>query len=768
MGNRFITAFFLVLVSLTGYGQTSMDKGDKAYNKKDYQEAIKNYLVVIQSQPDNPELNFKLGMSYLYTLTKSKAAPYLEKAYKLKPEVDPDIDYHLGMAYQNNHQFGLARKHFEEFKRKNKKLADIVNEKLQQCIIGDSLVKRPVPVTITNFGPTVNSNFHDYSPIISADGNTLIFTSNRSTDEYKIKSSTNFEDIYICHRTGSDWSAPEKISSSINIKYNDAAASLSPDGKTLYLYYESGAGDIYSSTLNDNGKWSKPEALKGVNMPTFWETSACVSVDGKKLFFSSNRPGGRGELDIWMCTLDAKGNWGKPANLGKRINTAGNEDSPYIHPDGVTLYFSSDGHPSLGGTDIFKSVYKDGQWSRPVNLGYPINSIEYDGFFTMSADKKTGYFSAMRVDGFGEADLYKIEFKDEPKPKVIEDEPVILASNEPINIPSPTLPEPATQQPAVTEQPKPVVEQPKVEQPKTTEKPKEEPPKPVEQPKVEQPVVTEAPKTEPPVETPVVVAEAPPQPEPETTTPAPAAVPSNKAGTRNTQNEEPMQQYVDPIVQKSKDNNVVTVLKGKVIDENTAAPLAAVITLVDNTTNKIITRMNSNPATGNFELVIPHGGNYGVSTDKDGYLFNSINFNLPAFAEYQEIDTHIIMVRAEVGSKAVLKNVFFDVGKSELKQESVAELELIKLMLIDNSALKVQINGHTDNTGNAETNKSLSLKRAQAVVDYLIQKGIDASRLSAKGFGSERPLVSNDDEQEGREINRRTEIEVLAVLKQQG
>lgn len=755
MDKRFISAFFLVLVSLAGYGQDSMDKGDKAYNKKDYQEAIKNYLSVIQGQPDNPELNFKLGMSYLYTLTKSKAAPYLEKAYKLKPEVDPDIDYHLGMAYQNNHQFGLARKHFEEFKRKNKKLADIVNEKLQQCIIGDSLVKRPVPVTITNFGPKINSDFHDYSPIISADGNTLIFTSNRSTDAYKIKSSTNFEDIYISHREGSDWSEPEKISSNINIKYNDAAASLSPDGKTLFLYYEAGAGDIYFSTLGENGKWSKPDPLKGVNMPTFWETSACVSADGKKLFFSSNRPGGRGELDIYMCTLDAKGNWGKPVNLGKRINTAGNEDSPYIHPDGVTLYFSSDGHPSLGGTDIFKSVYKDGQWSRPVNLGYPINSIEYDGFFTMSADKKTGYFSAMRVEGFGEADLYKIEFKDEPKPKVIEEDPVILASNEPISIPSTQTADtpPVTQQPVVKEEPKPVVEQPKVEQPKA------------EPPKVEQPVVTETPKTQPPVETPVVVAEAP---QPESTTPVPMTAPSNKAGTRNTQNEEPMQQYVDPIVQVSKDNNVVTVLKGKVIDESTAAPLAAVITLVDNTTNKIITRMNSNPATGNFELVIPHGGNYGVSTDKDGYLFNSINFNLPAFAEYQEIDTHIIMVRAEIGKKAVLKNVFFDVGKSELKQESVSELELIKLMLIDNEALKVQINGHTDNTGNSETNKSLSLKRAQAVVDYLIGKGIDSNRLSAKGFGSERPLVSNDDEQEGRAINRRTEIEVIDVVKQQG
>lgn len=737
MDKRFITAFFLLLASVAGYSQDSMVKGDHAYNKKDYETAIKNYLVAIQGQPDNPELNFKLGMSYLYTLTKSKAAAYLEKAYQMKPEVDPDIDYHLGMAYQNNHQFGLARKHFEEFKRKNKKLADIVNEKLQQCIMGDSLVRKPIPVTITNFGPNINSNFHDYSPIISADGNTLIYTSNRTTDNYKIKSGTNFEDIFISHRNGSDWSTPEKISPHINIKYHDAAASLSPDGKTLFLYYEAGAGDIYTSTMEEGGKWTKPEPLKGINMPTFWETSACVSADGKKLFFTSNRPGGRGELDIYMSTLDSKGNWGKPVNLGKSINTSGNEDSPFIHPDGVTLYFSSDGHPSIGSTDIFKSVYKDGRWTKPVNLGYPINTIEYDGFFTVSADKKTGYFSAMRTEGFGEADLYKVEFKEQPKP-VIEEEPVVLASNEPVNVPEPP---PANTTTTTAQQP-------------ATPDPGPDLTRPAEEPVTTKPIAT---KTEPPVETPVVVAEAPkPEPEMQPVTSSPATT-----SVRNTRNEEPMQQYVDPIVEKSKANNVVTVLKGKVIDESTAAPLAAVITLTDNVTNKVITKMNSNPATGDFELVIPHGGNYGVSTDKDGYLFNSINFNLPQFAEYQEIDTHIIMVRAEVGSKVILKNIFFDVGKSELKPESVTELELIRSMLTDNTHLKVQINGHTDNTGNAEANKTLSLKRAESVVNYLIEKGIDTARLGAKGFGSERPLVSNDDEAEGREINRRTEIEIL-------
>jgi outer membrane protein OmpA-like peptidoglycan-associated protein len=155
-----------------------------------------------------------------------------------------------------------------------------------------------------------------------------------------------------------------------------------------------------------------------------------------------------------------------------------------------------------------------------------------------------------------------------------------------------------------------------------------------------------------------------------------------------------------------------------------------------------------------------------VATEKAGYLFNSINFNLPQFAEYQEIDTHIIMVKAEVGSKVVLKNVFFDIGKSDLKPESIAEVEKIRELLVANPQLNVQINGHTDNTGNAASNKVLSLKRATSVVNYLIAHGISEVRLSAKGFGSERPIVSNDDESEGRAINRRTEIEIIEAKGQ--
>ncbi|HYG17841.1 MAG TPA: OmpA family protein [Ohtaekwangia sp.] len=691
MDKRLLTSA-LLCCCLGGYAQdlkTLLEKGDRFYARKDFIDAVDIYNQAVSISPDDAQANFKLGMAYLYTESKSKALPYLEKAYQAKPDVDEDFDYHIGLAYQYSHQYGKARDHFIAFQNKNKKLADVANHKIHECTIGDSLVRHPTYVDIQNAGNLINSPFHEYSPLLSADGQTIIFTSNRSEDDYKIKSGTNFEDIYIARKSGSTWGTPQKISPNINIKFHDAAASLSPDGKTLFLYYEEGAGDIYTATLEKD--WSKPVPLnKNINTPLFWETSACVSADGKKLYFTSNRPGGRGELDIYVSELDANGNWGKASNLGAAVNTPGNEDSPFIHPDGVTLYFSSDGHPSMGSNDIFKSEFKNGKWTKPVNLGYPINSIEYDGFFSISADKKTGYYSTIREDGHGDSDIYVVKFLDPPAKK--EEKPVVIAAHE----------------------------EPPVLQPVAESKPA-----------VAKPDLPAAPAVTLVVGTP----EAPAQ--------------KNAAA------------YVDPIIQVHHDMKVVTLLKGKVIDEVTAAPLSAVVTLVDNQTHKVVSRINVDGTTGDFELVVPHGGNYGVTTDRAGYLFNSINFSVPQFAAYQEIDMHIIMVKATVGSKVTLKNIFFDTGKADLKAESLSELEKIRELLTVNAHLKVQINGHTDNTGNATSNKLLSLKRAESVVQYLVSHGIEATKLSAKGYGSERPLVSNDDEAEGRELNRRTEIEIV-------
>lgn len=649
----FFTVILLPVVSVQSQSLKELiANGDKLVSKKNYKGAIEAYLSAIQINPDDAQLNFKLGVAYLYSDTKSKAASYIDKAYRLNPNIDNRIDYHLGIAFQNTNNFKKAIEHFQDFKKKNPNVASIADEKIAECSMADSLSEYELNVVIERLDATINSSFSEYSPILSSDGNLLIFTSNRGEG-----AKGNLEDIYISYKNGKTWGEPKKISANINTEYNDAAASLSPDGKTLFLYSEEGGGDIYTSK-RDGENWSKPEPLnKNINTSMYWETCASQSPDGKKLYFASNRPDGYGELDIYVSTIDSKGEWGKAVNLGPIVNTIGNDDSPFIHYDGVTLYFSSDGHPRLGNSDIFITELQNGKWTKPENIGYPINSWEYDGFFSISPDKKIAYYATVKEGGYGGADIYSIKFlepKFKPKPK---------------------------------------------------------------------PVVVEAPK---------------------------------KAKPKN-------QDFVDPRMQQLRDQKVVTVLRGKVIDEVDAQPLEATITLVDNETNTMLTKITSNPETGDFELVIPHGGNYGVSTDKMGYLFNSINFSLPKFAEYQEIDTHIIMARAEVGSKVILKNIFFEVGKSELKQISIAEIEKIKDLLAGNPKLKVQINGHTDNTGNPASNKTLSLKRATSVVDYLVTNGIEPSRVSAKGYGSDRPIVSNDEESGGREINRRSEIEIIQV-----
>lgn len=625
--------------------------GDKSYSKKKYDESINFYKEALQINPDDAQINFKLGIAYLYSDSKSKAASFIDKAYRLNPNIDDRIDYHLGIAFQNTNEYKKAIEHFKSFAKRNPDVSNITDMRIAECLVADSLTQYELNVTIENIGPLVNSPQDEYSPIISADGNILIFTSNRGEPD---RSRHLTEDIYVSHKINGQWTEPKSISANINTAYNDAAASLSPDGKTLFLYYETGGGDIYYSHF-DGSEWTKPEPLnKNINS-SHWETCASVSPDGKKLYFASNRPGGFGKLDIYVSTLDSKGQWGSAVNLGPIVNSPENDDSPYIHYDQTTLYFSSDGHPKFGNSDIYFTELKNGKWHKPENIGYPINSWEYDGFFSMATDKKTGYYATVKEGGIGGIDIYVVKFyqpKYKPKPELV-----------------------------------------------------------------------------------------------------------TKIAKRTPQK----QDFVDSSLQELKEQKAVTILRGRIIDEITAEPLEASITLVDNETRKILSKISSDPLTGSFELIIPHGGNYGVASERAGYLFNSMNFNLPKFAKYQEVDTHIIMTPAKVGSKVILKNIFFEVGESELKIESIAEVDKIIEMLTLNPNFIVQINGHTDNTGNVSSNKVLSLKRATAIVEYLIRNGISISRVSAKGYGSERPIVSNDDEKGGREINRRTEIEIIST-----
>ncbi len=656
--------FYLLVIFLSPLKSHSqkvediIDKADKLFLKENYAAALSQYRIAEKQNPTDPKVKFRIAQVFLSTAKGSRALSYLEDAYKANPAIDADIDYYLGVALQANAKFRQAIDHFQRFKKVNKKLSDIADHKIQECKIGDSLERHPVYCTIKVLEFPVNSSHQDYGSLLNADETQMIFTSARDTTQRDKAQNILFEDIMVSHRVNGEWTMPQRISPNINDSFHDAATYLTSDGRTIFLYYEKGNGDIYESTF-DGKEWSAPKSMgKEINSVS-WEASGCLSPDGKRFFFSSDRSGGKGRLDLYMCEKLPNGQWGKAMNLGAAINTPGNEDAPFVADDG-TLYFGSDGHIGLGDYDIYKSEFKNGKWQKPVNLGYPINTPRFENYFVLSKDKKRGYFSANREDGLGSSDICMVTFNDPPPPPVVEKKEIAA----PID--------------TVATEPKPVSDE-----------------------------------------------------------------------------------FVDAMVSFQKDLGLATVLTGKVLDESSAAPLKAQIILVDNKLNKVIERIYSDPASGDFKIIIPHGGNYGINTSVDGYLFNSLNFEVPAFNDFQEIETAILMQKATVGSKVVMKNIFFDVGKAQLKDESIGELERILDLLQRNPELKLQINGHTDNSGDAQTNKTLSLNRAKAVLNFLIQRGVVADRLSAVGFGEERPIVSNDDEEGGRAINRRTEIEVV-------
>ena len=661
----FTTLFFLLVLSRSVAQDLKaiLEKGDKAYEKGSFSEALESYFTAEQKNPNDPKIKFKIGTTYLSAGAEAKALPYLEQAYRQMPTVDPDIDYYLALALQANSHFTRAIDHFKKFQAKNKKFSTISKHKIQECQFGDSLMRNPVLCTIKILEWPVNSPFQDYGPVLNQDEDHLIFTSGRDSLQVDKKFRTYFEDILSTTKKGEGWNVPEKISKNVNDQFHDAATYLTPSGKTIFLYYERGNGDIYQSDYNGT-EWSKPKSMgKEINTVS-WETSGCLSPDGTKFYFASDRPGGYGNLDLYVSEKLSTGVWGKAKNMGNKINSRGSEDAPFMHPDGI-LYFGSDGHKGLGDFDIFKSEFVNGSWAKPTNIGYPINTPKFENYFFLSTDKKRAYFSAIRSEGIGGSDICKVNYLDPP------------------------------------------------------------PPLPVEE---------------------VVVVKV------DTTRDADAIG----------------DEFVDAMISFQKDLGLATQLTGKVLDQDKGFPLKAQIVLVDNKTNKVIERVYSDGASGEFKIIIPHGGNYGINTSVNGYLFNSLNFEVPAFNDYQEIETAIFMQKAEVGSKVVLRNIFFDVGKADLKTESIGELESVLNLMERNRVIKLQVNGHTDNSGDDATNKILSLKRAEAVLAFLLQRGVDKTRLRAVGFGEERPIVSNDDETGGREVNRRTEIEVFETEAKTG
>lgn len=393
------------------------------YNEEDYNGALRIYRDLIKHYPENAQLNFRMGQCYIETNKMDSALAHLTVATQMDTTIKNDAFFLTGKAYQYIGDLDKAIDAYYKYKSKltpKQNERDFVNVLLQQCLLAKEQMANPVNVKITNLGSAINTKYVDACPSITADGKTIIFTSRRPENTGgKIDpfSEDYYDDIYIS--TFDDktrkWSKAENLGAPINTEAHDANMSISPDGNTIFIYKNvidvTKSGDIYYSTRKPTGEWQEPRAHEGeyVNS-SFFESSACITPDGNTIFYVSEKAKeGFGNGDIYMVKKVGKV-WGKPANLGSTINTVYDEIGVYIHPDGKTLFFSSNGHKTMGGYDIFMSVLgEDGRWSEPINLGYPINTTRDEIHFVLGTDRRTAYISSNRDDGFGKYDIYVVD-----------------------------------------------------------------------------------------------------------------------------------------------------------------------------------------------------------------------------------------------------------------------------------------------------------------------------------------------------------------------
>jgi len=477
-----------------------------------------------------------------------------------------------------------------------------------------------------NLGDSVNTGDSEYYPSISLDGDTLFFT--------RRVHHTN-EDLFEAYRLpGGGWSKARGLPGNINTNENEGAQTVSIDGQWMILDICNsaegfGGCDLYISYRTPDG-WSTPENLGDSINTEFRETGASISPDRKDLYFSSNRPGGYGGSDLYVSHHLLNGRWSAAENLGPVINTVGDESTPFIHVDNQTLYFNSTGHPGYGNNDLFVTrKMADGNWSKPENLGYPINTIDDEGSLVIASDGKTAYYASDRSDSRGGMDLYSYIMREDLRP-------------------AQTL-----------------------------------------------------------------------------------------------------------------------WVKGRVFDRKTGKGLPSSVILTDLSTRRVISSLQTDE-TGNYLTTLPKGKNYAFDVRRRGYLFYSENFalnNAPGDStnkapEDSAYHIDIGLQPIETNAAIVLKNIFFETNRYDVKPESEPELNEVVQLMKDNPTLRIQISGHTDNSGTASDNRTLSENRAKAVTNYLIAKGIAPGRLTFKGFGDTQPVADNATP-EGRARNRRTELTVI-------
>lgn len=580
-----------------------------------YNDAVKFLKEAIQVKPDFPDAYGQLGLTYIAMKQYSSAIEAFTQLEKLDPDGARSIRPSHARALAGNGRFKEALAMLTDYMQtaRNPSPKAVQLKKNMEFAV----TTQPVPFQPQNLGDQINSPDPEYFPSPTIDGKTLVYTRRvRGRDE----------DFYIADRDSLQWQTSRDMGEPVNTAFNEGAQNISQDGEMLVFTgcdFPNGRGscDIYYAIKTPKG-WQAPKNIGPAINTEAWESQPCLSPDKQTLYFA--RQTQDAGADIFMSVRNAAGQWMPAERLGPQINTRGRETTPFLHADGQTLFFASDGHPGFGGLDIFYSRKQaDGSWGPAVNLGYPINTIEEEGSLTVAADGKTAYYASDRSDSKGSLDIYSFELYESARPM-------------------PTL-----------------------------------------------------------------------------------------------------------------------YLKGYVFDVKTNQRLTASLDLVDLQTKLPVATIRSND-NGDYLVPLPTGKDYAFSVNRKGYLFYSENFSLKEAQNGQPFEKNIPLTPLEPNAVAVLRNIFFPSNQFTLDPASATELDKLVALLKDNPTMVAEISGHTDNVGSDAANQQLSENRARSVVEYLVQHGIPAERLKAKGYGETKAIDSNDTET-GRAQNRRTELKVISL-----
>jgi outer membrane protein OmpA-like peptidoglycan-associated protein len=415
----------------------NFEKAQLSFDARKDDEAIEFLQKAIKIDNNFVEAHMFLAEVYGENKKYQNALDEAKIATGISPDFFKSAYYSMGFWCLKLQQYDEAEQHLNHYLSYKGISAEAKSNAtlgLKSAQFARKAIKNPVPFNPINMGAEVNSTENDYLPAITADEQNLIYTRlipkdpNGSASDMRNKS----EDFYSCKKTDGKWSKAVNIGPPINTIGNEGAQCISADGQTLiftackeYDGYPGGrkgygSCDLFIAKKMANGAWGVPDNIGKPINTEYWDSQPSMSSDGQTLYFVSNRPGGKGGADIWKCTKNEAGKWANLVNLGDSVNTAENEESPYIHPDNKTLYFSSEGWPGMGSKDLYVTrIKKDGNYSMPMNLGFPINSVESERDLIVSANAKTAYFSSERAGGTGGLDLYNFELYEAARPTAV-------------------------------------------------------------------------------------------------------------------------------------------------------------------------------------------------------------------------------------------------------------------------------------------------------------------------------------------------------------